>query len=360
MPDKPRMISGYSSVVLDTLRILAALMVVFHHLQQHFLFSIESGKIIENLAHSAVVVFFVLSGYVIAFTTTVKNRGGLQYLIARFSRLYSIVLPALVITAICQFIVSLNSPRLYAFYTRGASWPRYLLSLSFLNEIWFFSAAPPMNGPLWSLSFEFSFYMIFGLWFYRKPGFKYMLLPLLVCIVVGPKILSMMPIWLVGYWAYKIKRPLINDVNSYFFVYTSFILAGLMIAYLPSIPFELGRPPLFLAGRFISDFIIGCFIGLALWLLPQSDKKINQTKSVRWFRTLADLTFPLYILHYPLLVLFDAIFNYKVNDMFQLWLPCLFIVFFAVIFGLILEKQRFVWNKWFTYLFNYIKIKLNI
>ncbi|MGF7081428.1 peptidoglycan/LPS O-acetylase OafA/YrhL [Mucilaginibacter sp. UYCu711] len=315
---------------------------------------------IENFAHAAVIIFFVLSGYVIAYTTTIKNRGGVQYMIARFSRLYSIVLPALVITAICQYIVYLNSPELYALYTRGASWPRYFAAALFLNEIWFLSAAPPMDMPLWSLGYEFCFYMIFGLWFYRKPGLKYILLPLLACFIVGPKILSMMSIWLVGYCAYKLRVPDTKRIILNILVMLAFVVAGNLVLYLPALPFQLGTPPLFYASRFISDLFIGLFIGIALWLLPEGKAGIKQPQSIILLRIIADLTFPLYVLHTPLFILFDAIFNYKVHAIVQLWLPFVFTLSLSFLIGFVLEKQRFFWSKLFKFLFNYINVKLNI
>jgi peptidoglycan/LPS O-acetylase OafA/YrhL len=158
--NKPRVITGSTSVVLDSLRIAAALTVLVFHLFYHWFEKLNITHKLDQAAHMAVVVFFVLSGYVIAYTTTVNNRGGLKYMQARFSRLYSVVIPALIITAVCEIIIHMYSPALQAHFSRGTSWPRYIISGLFINEIWFFSAAPPVNGPLWSLSYEYNFWLL--------------------------------------------------------------------------------------------------------------------------------------------------------------------------------------------------------
>ncbi len=57
---------------------------------------------ITNLGHEAVVVFFVLSGFLIGGNLTDSMRRGsfdlVRYLIARFTRVYIVYLPALIVT----------------------------------------------------------------------------------------------------------------------------------------------------------------------------------------------------------------------------------------------------------------------
>lgn len=160
-----RHITGASSVILDSFRIFPALIVLIYHMFMHFLPLHSFTASLAKCAHAGVVVFFVLSGYVIAYTAIQKNRGGKQYMLARFSRLYSIVIPALAITALAEIIVLFISPEISGSMSRGMTLPRYMLSALLSNELWFISAAPPINGPLWSLSYEFWYYVIFGLFF---------------------------------------------------------------------------------------------------------------------------------------------------------------------------------------------------
>src|SRR4051812_26930765 len=93
-------------VVLDLLRISAALIVViFHGLEQWFPSLTSPESPYSRAAHTAVIIFFVLSGYVVTYTTSVNNRGGMKYIQARLGRLCSIVIPALIISAICEIVV---------------------------------------------------------------------------------------------------------------------------------------------------------------------------------------------------------------------------------------------------------------
>jgi len=351
-----RNIAGSSSIFLDSLRICAAFTVFYiHAFEQWFPSRSHDQNQPGDLAHAAVIVFFVLSGYVIAHTTISKNRGGTQYAQARLTRLSSIVIPALLITALVQYLIQHINPQMLLPYSRGFTPIRYILSGLFINEFWFFSAAPPLNISLWSLSFEFWYYTIFGLWFFRKPGWRSIFICLITCLFAGPKILVMMPIWLSGYLAYRMPTPAVIAVKRWFFVFVMIFIAGLAIAYLPSMPYIIGYKPLYYANQFVTDWIIGIFVAAALWILPTTGGFGLQTKLATWFRNIADLTFPLYVLHFPLIVLWRSLFGFTVNDLGQLWLAIVSVLMTSAIIGIVLEKQRFLWSRFFKWVLNFIK-----
>lgn len=345
-----KQVSGYSSIALDSLRIYAAFIVLFYHVVDHWFTSFSSIYKLEDLAHSAVIIFFVLSGYLIAFTTSKNNRGGRQYMQARFSRLYSVVLPALFVTAICEVVVGHFSQELFAIYSRSPSWPRYIISGLFINELWFFSSAPQINGPLWSLGYEFWYYIIFGLWFYRKSGYKALFLPLFACLLVGPKILSLMPIWLMGYFAYKLPAPSLKNTYKWILMLIGLGIAISLIFFDKGIPFSLGSKPLYYASQFLSDWSTGLFIGFSIWIMPDGTSAI---KSIRTdlVRKVADLTFAVYLLHYPLLIAWDSLFYYKIKNVSQIWQPLFTVLAVALLIGLLLEKSRYLWSNLFKYIF---------
>jgi peptidoglycan/LPS O-acetylase OafA/YrhL len=89
---------------------------------------------------TAVVVFFVLSGYVIGFVVDAKETTASLFTVSRLARLYSVVLPALILTFICDELgLSINS----SFYYQGPRGDpddfiilRYIASFLFLNSIW--------------------------------------------------------------------------------------------------------------------------------------------------------------------------------------------------------------------------------
>lgn len=345
---KPRIIIGSSSVFLDTLRIGAALTVLYiHAFDRWFPALAHPQNQPGEPSHAAVIIFFVLSGYVIAHTTISKNRGGVMYAQARLSRLTSIVIPALLITILIALIIHQVDPKLLATYSRGHEWVRYIASGLFMNELWFFSAAPPLNGSLWSLSFEFWYYTIFGLWFFRKGGWKSFLLPVAAILIAGPKIVLMMPVWLAGYLAYILPRPSIKTATAWFFVLVGMFAAWLAVAYVPFIPYRIGYKPLYYANQFVTDWIVGIIIAATLWILPTGNELSTEHPFTNVFRKAADLTFPLYVLHFPLLVLWRALFGYQAYNKVQLWEALASVLVTASLLGVLLEMQRPVWTRFF-------------
>ena len=83
-----------TSVFLDLVRFCAALVVAFDHLADY-----TNGLLWQfgSFGAAAVDVFFVLSGYVIAYAVANRERDFSRYAVSRFARLYSVVLPALII-----------------------------------------------------------------------------------------------------------------------------------------------------------------------------------------------------------------------------------------------------------------------
>lgn len=345
-------ITGLSSVFLDFLRLSAALVVFIYHSNEiWFPANSNSSHILGKAAHAAVVVFFVLSGYVIAFSTSIHNRGPRQYIHARLTRLYSIVVPSLFITGLVEIFISYWNPPLMAEFSRGVSWPRYILSGLFMNEIWFFSAAPPLNTPLWSLSNEFWYYSIFGLFFFSTGLFSKYFLSFLGCLLAGPKILIMMPIWLIGFGAYYFSTVINPRLKSWLSVLLFLIFTFLAVAYLPAFPDQIGARPFIFASQFLTDYAVALTFALTLLVIPIS----SGNKSIFWtrnFRKIADLTFPIYVLHFPLLIFWRACINYKKHNSDQMYQGILVVFALSVVIGLFLEQQRRKWSDLFKVLIN--------
>lgn len=97
---------------------------------------------------SAVLVFFVRSGFIIAWITETKERTLEEYALSRLARLYSVILPAFLITAVLDHHSRPTEDR-YAGDVLG-----YALSLVFLGSSWTLTAHPGSCLPLWSLNYE--------------------------------------------------------------------------------------------------------------------------------------------------------------------------------------------------------------
>jgi peptidoglycan/LPS O-acetylase OafA/YrhL len=141
-----------TSLYLDMVRFLAALLVLASHacgqrLTGGFLWQFKP------YGDEAVTVFFVLSGFVIAHATATKETTMREYTIARFSRIYSVVLPALVLTALADPIGRSIDPELYsgAVDVHLSDADHFIASALFVNELWDLKLEPGSGGPYWSL-----------------------------------------------------------------------------------------------------------------------------------------------------------------------------------------------------------------
>jgi peptidoglycan/LPS O-acetylase OafA/YrhL len=356
-----RALTGKSSIFLDGIRLLSALTVLATHTRALWYPELELDAFSSNLSHGAVVIFFVLSGFVIAHTTGNNNRGVKEYAVARLSRLYSVFLPAIFITIICSSLVWAINPSIYDKYDQNNMVFRYIISIFFCNEIWFFSAAPLINGPIWSLSYEFWYYVIFGAFFYRHTGIKGWVIPLIVCLIAGPKILMLMAMWFLGWLVYHLPKPAIGKSFLWLMLIGLLLLSFYMMIYLPSLPNNVNTTRLHWADKFISDFLVSLVVGAAFYFLPDGTKNSKVSKSVMNFRRLADLTFPIYVLHFPLLVLSQCLLIYVIKDINVLFWCSLVSVFICCgIIGLGLEKYRKSWSAFFKkIIYNISSLKLS-
>jgi peptidoglycan/LPS O-acetylase OafA/YrhL len=193
-------ISPAYSRYLDLLRGLAAVVVVLSHLH---LFGIASPQFAGWLpvdGHDAVVLFFILSGFVIAASTQAKESQGLRgYLLDRAARIYSVAVPILILSAALCAIGWIEFDMKYQI----KKWWFYIpFHLSFLSQSWGLREIPFGLNPWWSLPFEVWYYIVFGCATFLR-GIKRWLICAIVMAIMGPKLWVMLPIWLVGVWLFR-------------------------------------------------------------------------------------------------------------------------------------------------------------
>ena len=129
---------------------------------------------LTGYGHEAVIVFFVLSGYLVGGKVVEQVIDArfdlLKYVIARVSRLYIVYVPAILLTSLIAFLV--GSMDLDSWYINSASIGHLgmlassdvsistlIKNLLMLQDL--FASVYGQNIPLWSLSYEFWFYVIF-------------------------------------------------------------------------------------------------------------------------------------------------------------------------------------------------------
>jgi peptidoglycan/LPS O-acetylase OafA/YrhL len=151
-----RRIPADVSVFLDLFRILATAMVVFHHLSQES--DIFSIPFIDRLGQEGVIIFFLLSGFVIFASEANRSDSTGRYTLRRTLRIYPVLIVAMIISAAAALI-------------DGTFYDRFSISEALGNLLAFqdiaglkpgVSVSPFLgNSPLWSLSYEIVFYVLF-------------------------------------------------------------------------------------------------------------------------------------------------------------------------------------------------------
>jgi peptidoglycan/LPS O-acetylase OafA/YrhL len=273
------------SLYLDLVRFVAATAVLL----SHFAYTRISGGeylILRRFGADAVIVFFVLSGYVIAYVSAERERTLSEYAINRCARLYSVVFPGLIATVILDQMGRVLDPALYDgwWYKDSEALWRFLASLLFVNELWFASIRPFSNGPYWSLGYEFWYYALYGACFYYG-GRTRAVLAVLIALIAGPKILMLLPAWLIGVWTYRFNRGKQVSVPIGWVLFLSPILIYSFIK----------ASEIDVAARVATMAVIGP--DFVMSKLKNSDRY--------W----AGLTFSIYLLHYPVLHFFAALYG---------------------------------------------------
>ncbi|MBL8701915.1 MAG: acyltransferase [Alphaproteobacteria bacterium] len=163
------------SAWLDALRGVSAQLVLVGHALIAFA---QPGPVLRTLPHSlGVVVFFLLSGYLITLTTLAKSRGGgyglADFTIDRAARIFTPYVPALVVVALVD-VASSASPA-YPFrqdFTLATGVLNLLMlqdhplflalrRLGLPDELWIFG--PFGSGrPFWTIMIEWWIYLAFG------------------------------------------------------------------------------------------------------------------------------------------------------------------------------------------------------
>lgn len=187
------------SAYLDFMRFTAAVAVLLGHMEQDGLYM--AWMPLSWFSHEAVVVFFVMSGFIICSTTLHRGRSWRDYAEARGARIYSVAVPAIVFSVCMALLVPAHIQASEATFSNLrpiALWD-VVSSLLFLNESWLNPAALTLNGPYWSLCYEVWYYVLFGAFFFVRGRLRW---PVLLCLtlVAGPAVVVLLPVWAAGAW----------------------------------------------------------------------------------------------------------------------------------------------------------------
>ena len=327
------------SIYLDALRFVAALMVFLAHASQPHLGAIPLG-VLGQFGHNAVVVFFVLSGFVICHAVHHRDREIESFIINRLARLWSVAVPALLLTLVLDTLGGIIAPERYMKFASEAPVTALISNLFFINQLWFLDLSPLSNSPFWSLGFEAWYYIFFAAAYFLRGWIRIAATGLALG-AMGPKILIMLPVWLCGAALYRTRPTPSGRLGAALFfgavaVYLLYRWSNVsqplsrgLLGLLPELHF--GMAAYFPSDYFVALLVAANFIGFQMMEHRLASVFATVEKSVRFA---ASFTFSLYLFHFPLL-LFAGAFLAKGS---YLSLPIVLAVTAAL--GSVCEKRK--------------------
>ena len=283
--------------LLDGLRGVAALLVLWYHVHEGFAFA-SGAPLIDSINHGylAVDFFFILSGFVIGYAYDDRWGSTLttgSFIKRRLIRLHPMVVMGAVIGLVC-------------FLIQGA-------------EQWD-GKAFPRNGPAWSLFFEYIGNIVYALVIRRCStlvvGILAALLGVALCYMTWTDIsggdclsvgwtmadngfltgsIRMLFPFTMGIFLSRIFRQ--KRIRGAFWICTVILLVLFAVPYIPS------DGAISLNGLYESLCIIAIF-PILVWIGASGTTTDRLSSSICKF--LGDISFPVYITHYPVMYLFYA------------------------------------------------------
>ena len=302
--DQSPFITRPMSVALDAVRAAAAFAVLFGHTMQ---ITVYNGYFPYwfVLQHNAVLIFFVLSGLVIATTAGKAGSSLTSYAIARAARILPVALPAILFSVGVEWYVT--SGQLHGI----APWQvlrNALFSALFLSES--FGTGLPGNPPFWSLCYEVWFYVLFGAAFYLRGRARLVCVALLAALA-GPNVLLLLPAWLAGVWVAKtnlwrrMSRP-----AAWLFAALGLVGIPLAVPYAQKLaadlaaiaPWNLHYSEFAVTDWFVAAAVAIFFVALRRLIGAEGRLLLALQRPIRYF---AGMSFTLYLLHWPMITLLD-------------------------------------------------------
>ncbi|WP_418987010.1 acyltransferase family protein [Bacteroides heparinolyticus] len=315
--------------LLDGLRGVAALIVMWYHVFEGYAFA--GNTMIENFNHGylAVDFFFMLSGFVISYAYDDRWGGSFtmkDFFKRRLIRLHPMVIMGAVLGAITYCIQG-------SVQWDGTHIATSMTMLALLCTMFLIPAVPgaghevrgngemfPLNGPSWSLFFEYIGNILYALFIRRLPTKALAALVALTgaglagfalsdasgygnigtgwtldAVNFGGGALRMLFPFSMGMLLARNFKPF--KVRGAFWICTALLVALL------SMPYIKGMQPVCRNGIYEAFCIIAVFPVL---VLLGASGTTTDSKSTRICKFLGDISYPLYIVHYPFMYLFYA------------------------------------------------------
>jgi peptidoglycan/LPS O-acetylase OafA/YrhL len=327
----PGALSASASAHLDVIRSVAASAVMWGHLRAFFFVdyeelplrtaSLKTLYFLTGFGHQAVMVFFVLSGFLISSSILRSLSTGTWswsgYAVSRATRLYVVLIPGLLFGLLWDML----GKSLFAstgLYTQplgsfgGLVVQNALTAGNFFGTLFFLQTIVcnsfGSNGPLWSIANEFWYYVLFPLgllagysWLKKSFAAAASLGVAMLCIswILGPVKMIGFLIWLAGFavvlvWS-RIKLSSTGSRAAYLLFSSVALMSSLTAA-------RLGK----LAPQG-SDVAVGLAFAAFLYGVLQLDFRVlTDGIYLRGAHLFAGFSYSLYVLHFPFLLFLRA------------------------------------------------------
>ena len=319
--------------LLDGLRGIAAILVLFYHIFEGFSFAeVTNGDgdgIIRvlNHGHIAVDFFFILSGFVIsyAYDDRWKKMSTWQFFKRRLIRLHPMLVMGAIIGTMAFAIVGFEK-------WDGTTAPMGWVMTAMLLTIFMIPAVPrvpyevrgngemfPLNGPAWSLFFEYIGNILYALIIRRLSTRMLAILTVILgCLhawffvgnisgydMVGVGwtideinfwggLVRMLFPFTIGMLLARIFKP--RKIKGAFWICSIMLIALFSVPYIPS------------AGNISinSLYEVVCIATIFPFIVWVGACGISSGKTAKINRQLGEISYPLYIVHYPIMYIFYA------------------------------------------------------
>lgn len=311
-------------LILDGLRGVAALMVIWYHIFEGYATSPFDQKF--NHGYLAVDFFFILSGFVIgyAYDDRWKKITTFDFFKRRLIRLQPMIILGAVFGAISFCIQG-------SIQWDGTKISTSMVMLATLLSMFLIPVAPgagaevrgngemfPLNGPSWSLFFEYIGYILYAL-FIRRLSTK----ALTILVISAGAALATFSFlnfsgfgnlgvgWSMGGYGYigGFLRLLFSFSMGLLLsrkfkpvkIKGAFWICSIAVITLMSLPYAGGKTAMWM--NCLYDSLCILFIFPTLVYIGASGE-VRDNTDVKIYTFLGDLSYPLYIIHYPLMYLF--------------------------------------------------------
>ena len=352
--------------LLDGLRGVAAILVLFYHIFEGFSFAeVTNGDgdgIIRvlNHGHIAVDFFFILSGFVIsyAYDDRWKKMSTWQFFKRRLIRLHPMLVMGAIIGTMAFAFVGFEK-------WDGTTAPMGWVMTAMLLTIFMIPAVPgvpyevrgngemfPLNGPAWSLFFEYIGNILYALIIRRLSTKALALLTLILgCIhtwffvgnvsgydMVGVGwtideinfwggLVRMLFPFTIGMLLARTFKP--RKIKGAFWICSIMLIALFSVPYIPS------------EGNISTNSLyeVVCIATIFPFIVWVGACGISSGKTAKINRQLGEISYPLYIVHYPIMYIFYAwLIEKKYYTLQDCWEMALLVVVSSILLAFICLK----------------------